>query len=111
MNELEKKMRDLFATVDGVLWWHRIIDRKGFCINGAIHHYPDFIVKMKSGRILLIETKGDDRDNSNSVRKLKLGKSWASCAGERYRYFMVFDKSPIEGAYPFDEFAEIFGEM
>ena len=111
MNELEKKMRDLFATVEGVLWWHRIIDRKGFCINGAIHHYPDFIVKMKSGRILLIETKGDDRDNSDSVRKLKLGKSWASCAGDRYRYFMVFDKSPIEGAYPFDEFAEILGEM
>ena len=111
MNELEKKMRDLFPTVGGVLWWHRVIDRKGFCINGAIRHYPDFIVKMRSGKILLIETKGDDRDNSDSARKLKLGRSWASNAGSIYKYFMVFDRSPIEGAYTFDEFAEVLGEM
>ena len=111
MNELEKKMRDLFPTIDGVLWWHRVIDRKGFCLNGFIHHYPDFIVKMKSGRIILVETKGDDRDNSDSDRKLKLGKSWASCAGKQYRYFMVFDNAPITGAYTFDEFAQMIADL
>ncbi len=63
-----------------------------------MNHYPDFIVKTKSGRILIIETKGDDRDNSDSTNKLKLGKAWANKAGSQYRYFMIFDNKAIEGA-------------
>ena len=111
LNNLEKEMRDIFPTIDNVEWWHRVIDRKGFRINGFINHYPDFIVKMKSGRILLIETKGDDRDNSDSERKLKLGKRWASQAGTQYKYFMVFDRNPIEDAYTLDEFADMLRNM
>jgi type III restriction enzyme len=30
--------------------------------------------------IVIIETKGDDRDNSDSEGKLKLGKAWESQA-------------------------------
>lgn len=46
-----------------------------FTVHGK--HYLDFIVKMKSGRIFLVESKGDDRDNSKSKTKLKMGKQWA----------------------------------
>ena len=50
--------------------------KSGFRINGFINHYPDFIIRTTSGKIIILETKGDDRDNSDSVRKLKLGNAW-----------------------------------
>ena len=40
----------------------------------------------------------DDRDNSDSKRKLEVGKKWASAAGHNYRYYMVFDKVKLEEA-------------
>lgn len=107
LNNEEKNIRDIFASTDSVEWWHRIIEKNGFCINAFINHYPDFIVKMKSGRIVVVEYKGDDRDNSDSKTKLKLGRQWASYAGTEYRYFMVFDSNPIEDAYTLDDFAEM----
>lgn len=111
MNKFEAELRDVLASTDSVEWWHRIISRKGFRLNAFGNHYPDFIVKMKSGRILLVESKGDDRDNSDSKLKLKLGKAWASNAGKAYRYFMVFDENPIEGAYTIADFAEMLKGM
>lgn len=111
MNKFEAELRDVLASTDSVEWWHRIIARKGFRLNAFGNHYPDFIVKMKSGRILLVESKGDDRDNGDSKTKLKLGKAWASNAGKAYRYFMVFDENPIEGAYTIADFAEMLKGM
>lgn len=113
MNPSERKLLDVIAALPNIEWWHRIIERKGFRINGFINHYPDFLVHTKSGRILLIESKGDDRDNSNSRKKLKLGRRWQSEAGSIYRYFMVFDNQDFheDGAYTIDEFAEIIKNL
>ena len=111
LNDDEAKMRDIFASTENVEWWHRVIERKGFKMNAFINHYPDFIVKIKSGRILVVESKGDDRDNSNSISKLNLGKRWAAEAGKQYRYFMVFNENPIEGAYTLADFAEMLKTM
>ncbi len=100
MNDFEYRVINAIANLDNVLFWHRNASRgKGFCINGQIHHYPDFIVRLKSGYTIIIETKGDDRDNSDSRQKLELGQRWANKAGEMYRYFMVFDKIKLENAY------------
>ena len=95
------------------LLWHRNIERKGFVINGGfLNHYPDFIVVTKKGRTIALETKGDDRDNSDSRAKLKLGHTWASLTGsELYKYFMVFDRNPIEGAYALEEFIGLMREL
>ena len=99
MGIFEARVINEFANLDTVQWWHRNLSRgKGFRINGFINHYPDFIVKTDSGKIILIETKGDDRDNSDSELKLKLGKLWESKAGARFKYMMVFDNNPIDGA-------------
>lgn len=59
---------------------------------------------------MLIEYKGDDRDNSNSARKLKLGRKWQAQCGQEYRYFMVFKTGDfgIDGAYTLDRFVEIY---
>lgn len=111
MNNFEAKVIDFVVGLENIEWWHRVIDRKGFRINGFINHYPDFIVKTKSGKIVMIETKGDDRDNSDSKRKLKLGRSWQSQCGGNYRYFMVFDNVELEQAYTVDGFMDIMKEL
>jgi type III restriction enzyme len=99
VNGFEDRVISAIANDENVLFWHRNQERgKGFFINGFINHYPDFIVKLRSGHVLLIETKGDDRDNSDSERKLELGKMWANKAGQLFRYYMVFDKKAMEGA-------------
>ena len=107
VNNLESKVIRGVADLDNIVWWHRNLERsKGFCINGFLHHYPDFIVLTQSKNIIVLESKGDDRDNSDSKDKLKLGKIWESQAnqiahetGYRYHYMMVFEGNPIEGAY------------
>ena len=94
-----------------VLWWHRVNqhDRKDFCINGCVNHYPDFIFKTLKGNIVIVETKGDDRDNSDSAKKVKMGNALASYSN--IKYFMVFDHKKMEGAYKLDEFLNMFKNM
>lgn len=106
VNTLESKIIRGVAELEGVTWWHRNLERgKGFLINGYLNHYPDFVVMTNNRNIIIIETKGDDRDNSDSKDKLKLGKIWESQAnqiahetGYRYHYMMVFESNPIDGA-------------
>lgn len=99
MGGFEGRMINDIANLGSVQWWHRNLSRgKGFRINGFLNHYPDFILKMKSGKIVVLETKGDDRDNTDSELKLKLGKLWESKSGGSFKYMMVFDNNPIDGA-------------
>jgi len=106
VNNLESKVIRGVADLENIVWWHRNLERgKGFVINGFLNHYPDFIVLTKSNNIIVVETKGDDRDNSDSKDKLKLGKIWEAQAnqishetGYRYHYMMLFDNNPIDGA-------------
>lgn len=113
VNHFELKVIKYIASLDNVVWWHRNIERRGFCLNGFINHYPDFIVKTTRGNIVLVETKGDDRDNSDSKQKLSLGTKWADMAGSQYRYYMVFDEADIgvPGAYRFTEFGELIKHL
>ncbi len=99
MGNFEGRLINDIANLESVHWWHRNLSRgKGFRINGFLNHYPDFILKMKSGKIVVLETKGDDRDNTDSELKLKLGKLWESKAGGSFKYMMVFDNNPIDGS-------------
>ncbi|WP_334156741.1 DEAD/DEAH box helicase [Oryzomicrobium sp.] len=107
VNNLESKVIRGVAELENITWWHRNLERgKGFVINGFLNHYPDFVVLTENKNIIVVETKGDDRDNSDSKDKLKLGKIWESQAnmishetGYRYHYMMVFESNPIEGAH------------
>jgi type III restriction enzyme len=112
INDFEKQVINKVANLDSVVFWHRNLERgHGFQLNGFINHYPDFIVKMKNGKIVLIETKGDHLDNSDSIRKIKLGEKWASKAGDNYRYFMVFDNAKLDGAKTVEELIDILKDM
>lgn len=113
MNHFERQLIDVIISLANVKWWHRIIERNDFYLNGFIKHFPDFMVMTKSGNMLLVEAKGDHLDGDDSKAKLRLGRKWASEAGHKFYYFMVFKNKNIgeDGAYTMDEFAEIMKEL
>ena len=102
------------SALDNVKWWHRIIvDGESFHLNGFINHYPDFIVRTESGKIILIETKGDYLDGDDSKQKLSLGKSWENLCGRNYRYFMVFENHGLntQGSYNKNNFFDVISKL
>lgn len=113
MNSLEEQFILEIANYPNIAFWHRNLGKgKGFALNGfKSDHYPDFIILTKKGKIILVETKGGDRDNSDSESKLRLGKKWAELSGPDYKYMMVFDKNAIEGAYNLDKAKELLRQM
>jgi type III restriction enzyme len=112
MGNFESRVINDIANLETIQWWHRNLSRgKGFRINGFLNHYPDFIVSTKSGKIIVIETKGDDRDNSDSELKLKLGKLWEAKAGAAFKYMMIFDNNPIFGAERLTDAIKKLGQL
>ena len=106
MNGDELAVIQGIAGKDNVKWWHRIKERKGFCINGFIKHYPDFMVFTEKGNVIMVEVKGSHLDGSDSQAKAELGRIWADTAGARYKYFMVFlkDGDKVSGSLKIDAF-------
>ena len=112
MNDFEYQVINAVANLDNVVFWHRNIEKRGFCINGFINHYPDFIVKLESGMIIIIETKGEQLANDDSAAKLELGTKWANMAGlSFYRYYMVFDHQPISNALTVQQLIDRIKQM
>ena len=64
---------------------------------------------LHSGKVLMVETKGDHLDNDESKAKAKLGDQWARLAGKQFKYYMVFQhKQPdYPGAYSLERFLEL----
>lgn len=96
-----------------IAFWHRNLGRgKGFSINGfSSNHYPDFIAYTTTGKVIIIETKGGDRDNTDSAAKCRLGNEWARLAGKNFFYFMVFEKNEIDGAFNTDKAKELIRQL
>lgn len=113
MNGFETTVISAVSALQNIIFWHRNLSRgKGFNINGfKSNHYPDFILQTKSGRIILLETKGDDRDNSDSQSKCRLGNKWAELAGEKFNYFMVFERNQVDGAFNVNKAIELIKEL
>ena len=111
LNNFEHRVINEVANLDNVYFWHRNIERQEFKINAFINHYPDFIVVTKNDRVITLETKGDDRDNSDSANKVRLGNDWAARSGDQYDYMMVFDNNAIEGAWALDKFVDVIRRM
>jgi type III restriction enzyme len=109
MNGLERDAVWAVANLPNILWWHRNTSKSGFCVNGFEHAYPDIIVMTRKSKLLLIETKGDHLENSESERKCRIGREWANLAGADYRYYMVFRDKDLkwDGAVRFDGLIEI----
>ena len=113
MNNFEERVIMEIGTSSNIAFWHRNLERgKGFFINGfKANHYPDFILQTKSGKTILIETKGDHLDGSDSEGKCRLGNEWERQAGNDFSYFMVFDKKEVKGAFTLDKAKELISGM
>ena len=107
-NGFEAEVINDVANMESVEWWTRNIEKRGFYINGFINHYPDFIIKTKKGKIVLLETKGDHLD---AEKKIRLGNLWANKAGNDYRYFLVYKERQVEGAYTKSAFLDIMKNL
>ena len=108
MNGFEERVINEIGNMTNIAFWTRNIERKGFRINGFINHYPDFIIQTKSSKTILLETKGDHLD---AEQKIRLGRLWASKAGNNYRYFMVYERRTVDGAYKLEDFINIVKEI
>lgn len=101
----EREVINDVANLENVEFWTRNLERaKGFCINGFINHYPDFIIKTKKGKVVLLETKGDHLD---AEKKIKLGNLWATKAGNDFKYCLVYKERKVDGAYTKSEFLDV----
>ena len=108
MNGFEERVINEIGNMTNIAFWTRNIERRGFRINGFVNHYPDFIIQTKSGKTILLETKGDHLD---AEQKIRLGGLWASKAGNNYRYFMVYERRTVDGAYKLEDFLNIIKEI
>jgi type III restriction enzyme len=108
MNGFEERVINEIGNMPNIAFWTRNIERKGFRINGFVNHYPDFIVQTKSGKTILLETKGDHLD---AEQKIRLGGQWANKAGNNYRYFMVYERRTVDGAYKLEDFLSILKDI
>ena len=112
-NDLEQTLAMKLTALGNVRWWHRNLERKGFCINGFINHYPDFLIMTKQGTLVVVETKGGHLKNQESQDKITLGQAWAKAAGDRFRYYMVFadNEEPLPGTFIMHDFFEILKSL
>ena len=85
------------SYIDGleeVEFWVRNLDRNpqfSFWLQTSTDKfYPDFIAKLKNGKVLVIEYKGDHLKNPDTDEKEKLGHLWASLS-DQYDFAMVFE--------------------
>ncbi len=108
MNGFEERVINEIGNMTNIAFWTRNIERKGFRINGFVNHYPDFIIQTKSGKTILLETKGDHLD---AEPKIRLGGLWAGKAGNNYRYFMVYERRTVDGAYKLEDFINIIKDI
>jgi len=108
MNGFEERVINEIGNMTNIAFWTRNIERSGFRINGFVNHYPDFIIQTKSGKTILLETKGDHLD---AKPKIRLGGLWAGKAGNNYRYFMVYERRTVDGAYKLEDFINIIKDI
>jgi len=76
--------------------WVRNVDRgqSSFWLQTSTDKfYPDFLARLKDGRILAVEYKSVDRwSNEDSQEKLTIGKLWAERS--RRRCLFIMPKGP-----------------
>jgi type III restriction enzyme len=86
---------DLALKIDqleNIEWWYRNIEKRDFYIQGWRHDkfYPDFILKTKSGKYIIVEYKGENLLTNDDIKyKKELGLKWASLAGANHEFHLT----------------------
>lgn len=81
MNGEETKFAEFIDSLPEVDFWVRNIERNpqhSFWLQTSTDKfYPDFIIKLKSGKVLVVEYKGEHLKNEDTTEKEMLGLAWA----------------------------------
>ncbi|MBL9177016.1 MAG: hypothetical protein JNM65_03070 [Verrucomicrobiaceae bacterium] len=83
--------------IDGlpeVQWWVRNLERQpahSFWLQTSTDRfYPDFVIQLKNGRIIVVEYKGENlRSTDDTKEKARLGKLWEERSGGLCLFEMV----------------------
>jgi type III restriction enzyme len=81
--------------LDEVEFWVRnLVHNTQFSIPTATgKHYPDFVAKLKDGRLLVVEYKGGDRvSNDDSKAKAQMGHLWQKASKGTGIYLMATER-------------------
>ena len=95
--KLNSEELDLAQKIDqlgNIEWWYRNTEKKDFYIQGwqRDKFYPDFILKTKSGKYLVVEYKGANLlTNEDTQYKNEIGLKWASLAGKNYEFHLAHE--------------------
>jgi len=91
-------------------FWVRNIEKQPrfsfFLPTSTDNFYPDFIAKLKDGRILVVEYKGAHLDNDDTKEKELIGKVWAEKSGN---LFLVAWKKDDKGRDVYKQINGIIG--
>ena len=97
-SDFEERIINKIAQEENVHFWHRNPEgrKNTLTLNGFLYHQPDFVVVLRSGDVMLLETKGEAYLNEDSKRKMELGELWEKYAnmngGGKFHYYMVFEE-------------------
>ena len=84
-------------TLPDIDFWVRSREKKDpFYIQGwhKGKFYPDFVVMTKSGNIVALEWKGEDRiSNEDTAYKVEIGNKWAELGKGKLHFFLVHTKN------------------
>ena len=85
--------------LDEVEYWVRNLERRpnhSFWLQTSTDRfYPDFVCKLKDGRFLVVEYKGEHLWNEDSKEKKALGELWAERSGGQCLFAMPVGKEEI----------------
>jgi hypothetical protein len=86
MNKEEEECANAIEQNENVKFWVRNLDRNGFWLpKEQGKFYPDFIVKLKDDRILIVEYKGEHLiENEDTKQKESIGELWAEKTGNLF---------------------------
>ena len=112
-SEFNREEREVAVYLDGeqtLTWWHRNVARTQYGIQGWRKGkiYPDFIFAVRAdgatGRIVVIETKGDHLDNLDTAYKrevlsfLSSSFAWDDCTPAGELELVVNDGATVQCA-------------
>ena len=92
MNGEETECAALIDGLEEVEYWVRNLDREDYSFwlpTSTDKFYPDFVVQLKDGRILVVEYKGADRwSDDDSKEKRLIGEVWEKRSRGRCLFIM-----------------------
>lgn len=93
LNNEELEFAKYIDKLEEVECWIRNIDRNpqySFWLQTSTDRfYPDFVIQLKNGKVLVVEYKGKHLQNEDTAEKEKVGLMWASLS-DQTGFAMVF---------------------